>query len=90
VEDERSSSPLADLLALDGVELIQSSSIRGVACPFCHSKEVALFSGRVSIVATMSGSPFAGSTLSCFVCPDSHLFFLREEDALLRHIRAST
>jgi hypothetical protein len=90
VEDEHSSSPFADLLALDGAKLIQSSSIKGVACPFCRSKEVALFSGRVSFVATMSGSPFAGSTLSCFVCPDSHLFFLREEDALLRRTAAST
>ncbi len=90
MRDEHSSSPYADLLALEGVQVTYSTSIKTVACPFCLSKEVALFTGRIGFVATMDAEPFCGSTLSCFVCPDSHLFFLREEDAVLRYATASS
>jgi len=71
----------AGLLKVDGTRFVSSSSLQPVTCPLCLSDEAALLTGKVRFAATMNNEVVTDDEpLAAFVCPRSHVFFLRERD----------
>jgi hypothetical protein len=71
------------LTEIPGVRIAYFESLRRVICPFCANADVVYLSGKVSFSAEMSGNDlFDGEpqSLAAFLCPNSHIFFLREPD----------
>ena len=62
--------------------LTASSTIPDVTCPLCANSTVALLLTKVNFSATLEGENFVEETqpLAAFICPKSHIFFLRERD----------
>jgi hypothetical protein len=62
--------------------LTASSTIPDVTCPLCANSTVALLLTKVNFSATLEGENFVEKTqpLAAFICPKSHIFFLRERD----------
>ncbi len=62
--------------------LTASSTIPDVTCPLCANSTVALLLTKVNFSATLDGENFVEETqpLAAFICPKSHIFFLRERD----------
>jgi hypothetical protein len=68
-------------LKLKGVHFINRVSGRSLACPFCGSDEPALLAGLISLSARIhTASVSEDQKLAGFLCPSSHLFFVRECD----------
>src|SRR3954471_21569939 len=78
----KTSSPMyAGLLKVDGTRFVSCSSLQPVTCPLCSSNDAALLTGNVRFAATMNNEVVTDDEpLGAFVCPRSHVFFLRERD----------
>jgi hypothetical protein len=73
----------AGLLQVEGIRLRTCALSRHVVCPFCRCDEVALLSGRVIFEAKMSGEIVSEEqSFAAFICTNSHLFLVREQDVL--------
>jgi hypothetical protein len=76
-------SDYAGLPFVDGIKLGNCSLSYPVSCPFCSNPDAALVAGRISFAATMGGEVITDKEpLAAFVCPNSHLFLLREQDVV--------
>jgi hypothetical protein len=74
-------SDYAGLPFVEGIQFCSCSLSRAVSCPFCSSPDAALIAGRISFTATMGGEALTDKEpLAAFVCPNSHLFLVRERD----------
>jgi hypothetical protein len=73
----------AGLLSVGGIQLGDCALTRPILCPFCANPDAALLSGRISFAAKMSGEIMSDSEpLAAFICPNSHVFLVRERDVL--------
>ncbi len=56
--------------------------IPDVTCPLCANSTVALLLTKVNFSATLDGENFVDEAqpLAAFICPKSHIFFLRHRD----------
>ena len=58
-------------------------SLAELACPFCRNTDVVLLMGKVMFTATMAHEDLLAPvkvTLAAFICGNSHMFFLLEND----------
>lgn len=81
----QSSPEYLGLKRVPGIVSLTCPSLPEVACPFCSSTDVAFLMGKVSFSVTIGGDDlFDGvpQNLVAVVCAKSHIFFLREKDAL--------
>lgn len=81
--DSDNETRYANLLSLPGVKIVFSPSMRPVTCPLCGDDGPAQLSGNADFSATMSGEDFLSPRthpLAAFICPNYHVFFLREQD----------
>ena len=77
----------AGLPFIDGISLESCSYSRPVVCPFCSSPDAALMAGKVSFAAMMGGDILTDKEpLAAFVCPNAHVFLVRERDIAPIHI----
>ncbi len=81
--ESQKQSVLAQLVALPGVHSETERWVVPVDCPLCGNQNVAMLSGSIDFVATMGGEEFFEGHLAAFICSDSHVFFLRQQDAIL-------
>jgi hypothetical protein len=75
----------AGITAVSGVRLTSYPSLPDVNCPICASAEVAYLLGKVTFAAKMNGEDLLdgeSQPLAAFICPQSHIFFLREQDVI--------
>lgn len=80
------------LPSIPGVRFGSYQSMQTLSCPFCSSPNSIHLIGKISFAATISGNDlFDGRTqpLAAFICPQSHVFFLREQDAVKEPWKAS-
>ncbi|HMH08826.1 MAG TPA: hypothetical protein VK579_19270 [Terriglobales bacterium] len=83
--DMQSSPEYLGLKRVPGIVSLMCPSLPEVACPFCSSIDVAFLMGKVGFSVTMGGDDLFGGVpqnLVAVVCAKSHIFFLREKDAL--------
>jgi hypothetical protein len=83
--NRQSSTEYSGLTSVPGIVSVTCPSQPDVCCPFCANTGLALLMGKVIFSATISGDDlFDGSPqpLLAVVCSKSHVFFLRETDAL--------
>ncbi|HTR64646.1 MAG TPA: hypothetical protein VMH85_02655 [Terriglobales bacterium] len=80
------SYPYRGLLAIPGIKFLADSATAAMVCPICECNQVAMIDGKVSFSATMGGEDLLEEPLALvpYVCADSHLFFLREQDIACR------
>jgi hypothetical protein len=75
----------AGLLGLTGVVSHACSFSCEVFCLFCKSSKVSLLAGKVNFELKMSGEVISEQqSFAAFLCPDSYVFFVREQDILAR------
>ena len=71
------------LKALPGVQFVSFPALGRVVCPFCGNQNVGRLAGKISFAAKISGDDLLDDDtqpLAGFICPSSHIFFLREQD----------
>ncbi len=73
------------------MRLTSNSTIPDVTCPLCANSTVAFLLTKVNFSATLDGENFVDETqaLAAFICPRSHIFFLRERDVVPKALRQS-
>ena len=83
--DSDNETRFANLISLPGVKIVFSPSMRPMTCPLCGDDGPAQLSGKADFSATMSGEDFLSPRahpLAAFICPNHHVFFLREQDSI--------
>lgn len=81
------------LMGIPGVRSTSYPSSQAIACPFCANADVVHLTGKITFGAKISGNDlFDGEPqpLAAFICPRSHVFFLRESDIFRVESRRST
>jgi hypothetical protein len=81
----QSSTEYSGLTSVLGIVSVTCPSLPDVSCPFCADIDLALLMGKVNFSATISGDDLfdgAPQLLVAVLCSKSHVFFLRENDAL--------
>jgi hypothetical protein len=75
--------PYAGLIGMPSVRFASAASKLPLLCPMCGDESPIHLTGKISFSASMSNEDlFEGrpQPLAAFVCLNSHVFFLREED----------
>jgi len=81
----QSSTEYSGFTSVPGIASATCPSLPDLSCPFCAGTDLALLMGKISFSAAISGDDLfddAPQLLVAVVCSRSHVFFLREKDAL--------
>jgi hypothetical protein len=74
------SLPYGNLTATHGVKSVNCVGLPKVICPLCGDEDTAMLAGKIAFEAKLGGDDFWQGNMVGFICPQSHLFFLRNED----------
>lgn len=66
--------------ASGGVRVLTCVGLPELSCPFCGDANPAMLAGKIAFEAKLGGDDFWEGQMVGFLCPQSHLFFLRNED----------
>jgi hypothetical protein len=69
--------------AKSDVKVLTCVGLPKLSCPFCGAANTAVLAGKIAFEAKLGGDDFWEGLMVGFVCPQSHLFFLRNEDVAL-------
>ena len=79
MSDDRSSS-YGNFPPASGIRALTCIGLPKLSCPFCGDTNPAMLAGKIAFEAKLGGDDFWEGQMVGFLCPQSHLFFLRNED----------